>query len=89
MVGNLVARMPRSNFAFLDHSFAAGLLGSLTIAMQALGATPLGSEFQVNTYTTNSQNNPSVAVDADGDFVVVWESDESAGTFARWKSRSR
>ena len=33
-----------------------------------------GSEFPVNTYTTGSQSSPSVAMDADGDFVVVWES---------------
>jgi hypothetical protein len=33
-----------------------------------------GSEFQVNTYTTNSQSNPSVAMDSDGDFVVTWRS---------------
>jgi hypothetical protein len=31
-----------------------------------------GGEFQVNSYITNSQYDPSVAVDADGDFVVVW-----------------
>jgi hypothetical protein len=44
------------------------------------GGTPLGSEFQVNTYTTNNQYNPSVASDAQGDFVVAWESYGSSGT---------
>ena len=34
----------------------------------------LGGQFQVNTYTTLQQNLPSVAIDAAGDFVVVWES---------------
>lgn len=34
---------------------------------------PLGSEFQVNTYTTNDQRNPSVAMDSSGNFVVIWE----------------
>jgi hypothetical protein len=33
-----------------------------------------GSEFQVNTYTINNQLNPAVAMDADGDFVVTWQS---------------
>ena len=33
-----------------------------------------GSEFQVNTYTTSSQRIPSVAMDSDGDFVVIWAS---------------
>jgi hypothetical protein len=33
-----------------------------------------GSEFQVNTYTTSNQTNPSIAMDSDGDFVVTWSS---------------
>jgi hypothetical protein len=33
-----------------------------------------GSEFQVNTYTTNEQQYPSVAMDSDGDFVITWQS---------------
>jgi hypothetical protein len=36
--------------------------------------TPLGSEFQVNSYTTNSQNRPAVAADPNGGFVVAWSS---------------
>ncbi len=35
--------------------------------------TPVGDEFQVNTTTVGAQSNPSVAVNASGDFVVVWE----------------
>ncbi len=46
----------------------------------AAAATPVGAEFQVNTYTTSVQGFPSVALDADGDFVVVWDSNGSAGT---------
>jgi hypothetical protein len=53
-------------------SLAAGLLGALAFAGAALGATAVGSEFQVNTYATGWQHEPAVAVDADGDFVVVW-----------------
>src|SRR6185295_5105541 len=33
-----------------------------------------GAEFRVNSYTTNFQRNASVAVDANGGFVIVWES---------------
>jgi hypothetical protein len=40
----------------------------------------VGSEFQVNTYITGLQDGPSVAVDADGDFVVAWESEGSSGS---------
>jgi hypothetical protein len=36
---------------------------------------PLTGEIPVNTYTTGSQVNPSVAVDRDGSFMVVWEAD--------------
>ena len=33
-----------------------------------------GSEFLVNTFTTSQQSNSAVAIDADGDFVVTWQS---------------
>lgn len=35
-----------------------------------------GLNFQVNTVTDNAQRRPDVAMDADGDFVVVWEDDQ-------------
>jgi Ca2+-binding RTX toxin-like protein len=35
---------------------------------------PVGSEFKVNTTTTNNQQSSSVAIDADGDFVITWSS---------------
>jgi hypothetical protein len=35
--------------------------------------TFLGSEFQVNTFTTESQRNAAIAIHQQGDFVVVWE----------------
>jgi hypothetical protein len=40
---------------------------------------PAGAEFLVNSCTTEWQTRPSVAIDAEGDFVVVWDSDESDG----------
>jgi len=39
----------------------------------------VGSEFQVNTYTTGAQYFPSVAMDATGNFVVVWTSSGQDG----------
>ena len=36
--------------------------------------TKLGSEFQVNTYTTDNQTHPRIGVDPEGGFVVAWES---------------
>jgi hypothetical protein len=49
---------------------------------QAGGTAVQSSEFLVNTYTTNQQFNPAVAMDAAGDFAVVWESTDqpAAGT---------
>ncbi len=35
---------------------------------------PVGAEFRVNTYTTSAQGSPSVAMNADGNFVIAWES---------------
>jgi hypothetical protein len=40
---------------------------------------PVGGEFQVNTYTTDDQQDPAVAIAANGDFVVAWEGDRHAG----------
>ena len=44
------------------------------------GGNALGGEFQVNTYTTNNQYTPSVASDATGTFVVVWNSKYQDGS---------
>jgi uncharacterized protein with GYD domain len=46
----------------------------------ASDGTAVGGEIQVNTYTNLDQQQPSVAADADGDFVVVWHSAGSAGS---------
>ena len=44
------------------------------------GGAPLGSEFRVNTYTTDSQTSPSVAMNEDGGFVIVWQSANQDGS---------
>ena len=44
------------------------------------GGNPVGSEFRVNQATTGNQKNADVAVDDDGSFVVVWESDTGDGS---------
>jgi len=48
----------------------------------------VGSEFQVNTYTTGSQGTPSITAFSDGGFVVTWASygnqdGNSAGVFGQ------
>jgi hypothetical protein len=45
-----------------------------------------GVEFRVNTTTTNNQQWPSAAMDADGDFVITWDGNgpgDSIGVFAQ------
>jgi hypothetical protein len=51
---------------------AAGVFGQRYDA----SGTAQGAEFQVNSYTAYSQSVPSVASSADGDFVVVWSSQQ-------------
>ncbi|MEE8525531.1 MAG: hypothetical protein V3T72_16470, partial [Thermoanaerobaculia bacterium] len=46
----------------------------------ASDGSAVGGQFQVNTYTPAGQYNPKVGLDADGDFVVVWQSYLSGGT---------
>jgi hypothetical protein len=41
-----------------------------------------GTEFQINSYTTFSQRDPSIAAAADGSAVVVWESLGQDGDFS-------
>ena len=45
----------------------------------ATGA-PLTGEFQVNSYTTNSQYHPELAIDPDGNFVCTWQSNGQDGS---------
>ena len=49
--------------------------------------TPIGNDFQVNTYTTSSQANPDIAMDTNGNFVVTWASfrqdGDGRGVFAQ------
>ncbi len=43
---------------------------------------PKGSEFRVNTYTTDLQGDPSITRSGSGLFVVVWRSDSQDGSSA-------
>ena len=44
-----------------------------------IGGSKVGGEFQVNSYTEESQKYPSVSASSDGAYVVVWESDVQDG----------
>jgi len=62
----IVARGPLVRWA------AAVICATLPPAAWAQG--PVGSEFQVNSHTTNGQWQAALASDASGNFVVAWES---------------
>ncbi len=51
---------------------------SIAFTVQAL-IPALGPEFQANTYTTGNQYSPSVAVDTEGRYVIVWRSNGQLG----------
>jgi hypothetical protein len=54
--------------------------GSVQLRRFTSDGTPVSDDIQVNIYTTSSQNQPSVAIDSDGNLVVVWQSIGSFGT---------
>ena len=65
-----------------------GSSGGIFARRFSAAGSPLATEFQVNTYTTNNQYDPSVALDDDGGFVVTWSSNGQdrglfGGIFAR------
>ncbi len=69
----LPAHLSRSEW--LAMAMAAGLMmGSLSQPLVAQAQEPVGGEFQVNTYTTRQQDHPDISMNADGDFIIVWDS---------------
>lgn len=50
------------------------------LALVVAGSSLAADDFVVNSYTTNNQNNPSVAAASNGSFVVAWEGQDGAGS---------
>jgi hypothetical protein len=48
--------------------------------LNAQGSVPLGPEFRVNTYTTNTQRFPALTIDPSGNFVITWDSTSQDGS---------
>jgi hypothetical protein len=63
------------------------ILAAMLAAAPARGEVKVGPEFQVNAYTTGSQDRPSIAAAPAGGFLVVWHSagqdGDGDGAFAR------
>jgi hypothetical protein len=79
-----VAAAPNGDFVVVWESEGSSETDTSDDSVQgqryASNGTTQGGQFQVNTYTTSDQQNPSVSVAADGDFVVAWQSYGSSGT---------
>ena len=59
------------------HALCALVLPLATVVLPPHASAqknPIGSEFQVNTFTAGVQKYAAVATDPEGDFVVVWQS---------------
>ena len=74
--------------AWTDFSQAGvGANGGIFARRFNSAGTGLAIEFHVNSYTSSAQSYPSLDVDADGDFVVTWQSygqdGSQLGVFAR------
>jgi len=76
-----VALDPQGNFVVAWDSYGPDASqNSVQAQRHDNSGAPAGGEFQVNTYTTSFQAIPAIALDAQGDFVVVWQSRGSYGT---------
>ena len=77
-----VAADPAGNFVVVWDSFASedGSYRSVHGQRYNSAGSAMGVQFLVNTYTTGHQRRPGVAVDATGNFVVVWTSGNQDGS---------
>ncbi len=62
-------------------TWVAAVTAALTLSSIDAGAqVKAGPELRANTYTTGSQQRPSLAVEPDGDFIVTWTSTGQDGS---------
>ncbi len=73
-----IAMRPSGEFVVVWSGGYSDLSDETAQIFDAAGAK-IGAPFTVNTYTTDNQRAPAVAIDPAGDFVVVWGSDAEDG----------
>ncbi len=83
-----VAMDNNGNFVVAWTSFGQDQVGTQGVYARRFAANgaALDNEFLVNTITAGDQKNPSIAMDGDGDFIIVWEGKgptDDDGIFAR------
>jgi hypothetical protein len=77
--GPSIAADPAGNFVVTWSSEQYGPSREVFGQRYAASGAALGGEFRVNTFTTAAQSYSSVAVDANGNFEVVWASQTQDG----------
>ena len=76
-----IAMDSSGDFTIAWHSYGQDGSGTGIYAQRYNAAgSPQGGEFRANTYTTQSQGLPTVAMDAGGDFVIAWQSRDQDGS---------
>ena len=75
-----IATQPGGGFiAVWDSQNQDGTAASVYAQRFDPSSTPIGTEFRASASTTESQNQPSIATDANGNFVVTWTSNLQDG----------
>jgi hypothetical protein len=78
-VGNFVIAWTSSN--------EDGSAGGIYAQRYAANGTPQGNQFLVNTFTTENQLEPTVAMDRDGDFAIAWMSNRDGDSYGIYAQR--
>ncbi|MBN4006436.1 hypothetical protein [Nostoc sp. LPT] len=76
-----VAIDTNGNFVISWQSFGQDESSSNGIYAQGYNSAgvAVGTEFRVNSTTSGNQFNPTIAMDADGDFVISWTGQDASG----------
>ncbi|HJT75855.1 MAG TPA: Ig-like domain repeat protein, partial [Gemmataceae bacterium] len=82
-----VAASPGGKFVVTWSSQGQDGSGNGVYAQRYDPSGPVGGELQVNTTTTNDQEASAVAADANGNFVVTWQSDQNGVNWGIYAQR--
>jgi hypothetical protein len=78
-----VSMAPDGRFVVAWASYLQDGSGAAVMARRySADGSPIGDEVQLNTFTTNSQHVPAVAMDASGGFVIAWSDGAQDGNGA-------
>ena len=85
--GPAIAHRPDGGFVIVWESNGSGgsdtSSGSIQGQIFEASGTPVGDQFEVNTFTTGLQRDPRVATDGEGGFTVVWKHDDTGSSDIR------